>query len=75
MKPKKKPTPMPQVWGQKPSFYAFGCRKWRGRANICDKSKTSDQTSIEITTELYATEALALRAIRKLWRETFGGGE
>ena len=64
---------MPKVWGDSPIFYlrAFG-DGWTGHAEIT--SRFGDRLDMRAA-YAHPTQEGALRAIRKLWRETFGGWE
>ena len=73
---KKKPKPMPKVWGQKPKFKVLGQYSWYGKVTLYNEnSGRACCPLLELISGLHPTRAAALRAIRKLWRETFGGGE
>lgn len=70
MKPKKKSTrkPMPKVWGRSPKFSGYGfVRRFFGSSTL----RRGNDVLTLATDDCYPTKAAALRAVRKLWRETF----
>ena len=74
MKPNKKSTckPLPKVWGQEPKFYSDGCNRHFFGIGLVER----DGDQLRITTaDCHSSNTTALRAIRAMWRTTFGGGK